>query len=391
HVLIGGLFGKEAFKNCIVTGIVLAEDGKKMSKKLKNYPDPMDVIAQYGADAMRFYLLSSSVTQAENLALSEKGVAEITTKNIGRISNVLEFYKLYDDGTLASDKSKYVLDAWILARLAELEAASAQGYEQYQMDAATRPITDFIDDFSAWYVRRSRERFKEKGDDKRSALATLRFVLLQFSKIAAPAMPFLAEYLFQAVRQKDDEESVHLCLWPRMNKKTIDRTLLKKMSQARAMVTTALAARTALGIRVRQPLAMLRVKSSELTMADAELLALIKDEVNVKEIVFDDTIKKDIELDEAITPELREEGTVRDVVRLVQDFRKERGLKPDDRIEVWLKSSPATNQTLEKHHAWLAKEIRAPQLHVGVSAPDTFSSYRKEATLNGELIIIAIS
>ena len=133
HVLVGALFGKEAFKNCIVTGIVLAEDGKKMSKKLKNYPDPTEVMEKYGADAMRFYMLSSPVVQAENLSFSEKGVDEIAKKNISRLYNVLSFYELYQDGTLANNKSKNILDLWIISRLDELIKTSTEGYENYQI------------------------------------------------------------------------------------------------------------------------------------------------------------------------------------------------------------------------------------------------------------------
>ncbi len=230
HVLAGALFDTQAFKNCIVTGIVLAEDGKKMSKKLHNYPDPTAMIEKYGADAMRFYMLSSPVVQAESLSFSERGVDEILKKNLGRLQNVLAFYQLYEDGTLAGDKSKHMLDLWMLMRLQELLKASTDGYENYQLYDATRPLTDFIDDLSVWYLRRSRERLKEGGVDKKEAIATLRHVLFQLSKIMAPAMPFFAEQLFKAVRENKDEESVHLTVWPKLPKKA-DGRIIEQMSE----------------------------------------------------------------------------------------------------------------------------------------------------------------
>ncbi|HRH24241.1 MAG TPA: isoleucine--tRNA ligase, partial [Candidatus Paceibacterota bacterium] len=190
HVLAGALFQKPAFQNVIVNGIVLAEDGKKMSKKLNNYPDPMMVVEKYGADALRLYLLSSPVVQAENLAFSEEGVDEAAKKSIGRLANVLSFYKLYADDTAPSTDSAHVIDRWILTRLAALVTEVTEGYEKYELHSATRPLALFIDDLSTWYVRRSRDRFKEEGSDKTAALGTLRYVLRTLAHLMAPVTPF---------------------------------------------------------------------------------------------------------------------------------------------------------------------------------------------------------
>ena len=214
HVLAGALFRRSAFQNVIVNGTVLAEDGKKMSKRLQNYPDPMAIVEKYGADALRLYLLSSPVTQSENLSFSESGVDEVAKKNIGRLMNVLAFYKLYEDGTERADTSANILDRWMLARFAELLKETIDGYEKYELDKATRPLALFIDDLSAWYVRRSRDRFKEEGTDKKDALATLRYVLHTLSIVIAPAMPFIAEEIFRGLRETFDVESVHLADWP---------------------------------------------------------------------------------------------------------------------------------------------------------------------------------
>ena len=349
HVLVGALFNMEAFKHCIVTGIVLAEDGKKMSKKLKNYPDPVDMIEKYGADAMRFYMLNSPVVQADSLSFSEKGVDEIAKKNMSRLYNVLAFYKLYDNGTVASDKSKNILDRWIISRLAELVATSTGGYENYQLDVAVRPLTNFIDDFSVWYLRRSRDRFKEHNEDKKDALATLRHVLGTISKVMAPSMPFFAEEIYQNIKTGEMQESVHLCDWPKSDKKKIDENLQKQMDEVRSVVNLALAERIVKGIKVKQPLAKLKFKNQKSKIKDEpELLELVKDEVNVKNVVFDGNISGEVELDVNLTEELKEEGFVRELIRQVQAQRKESNLVPQDRIFVEISAPQAEKIIIEK-------------------------------------------
>ena len=145
-VLGTALFGKSPFENVVVNGTVLAEDGRKMSKKLQNYPDPMDIASTAGADSMRFYLLSSPVARGEDFNFTEKEVLELQRKNIGRLHNVLAMYEMFQDGTKASADSQNVLDRWIIARLQELVNDSTAGYKNYELDKATRPIGDFIDD-----------------------------------------------------------------------------------------------------------------------------------------------------------------------------------------------------------------------------------------------------
>jgi isoleucyl-tRNA synthetase len=279
HVFGGALFNKNAFENVIVNGIVLAEDGKKMSKKLKNYPDPMAIVEQYGADAMRFYLLASPVVEAENLAFAEGGVDEVAKKNVGRLANTLAFYTLFADGTPASSTSSHMLDRWIIARLAELVAEATAGYESYQLDRAVRPVKTFIDDLSAWYVRRSRDRFKEEGSDKEEVLATLRHVLKELAKVIAPAMPFIAEEVFQAVREESDPESVHLSAWPEYAAPAAGAAaLVDEMVRVRALASEALMLRQKAGVKVRQPLARLSVPDT----LSSELAAILADEVNVQ-------------------------------------------------------------------------------------------------------------
>jgi len=332
HVLGGALFKKNAFHNVIVNGIVLAEDGKKMSKRLQNYPDPMKVVEKYGADALRLYLLSSPVMQAENLAFSEAGVDEVAKKNIGRLMNVLAFYTLYEDPATSIDAnvavhtstSTNVLDTWIFARLAELVRETGEGYERYELDRATRPLALFIDDLSTWYVRRSRGRFKEEGIDKDDALATLRQVLQTLAVIIAPAVPFIAEEVFQNVRSARDPESVHLADWPAGEKRwkffssRASEKLIDEMVRVRTLASDALQLRQKAGIKVRQPLAKLSIPD----VLSKEFAQILADEVNVKHISMGHAT---IELDTALTPELVREGDEREMARAVAEARKTEG------------------------------------------------------------------
>jgi isoleucyl-tRNA synthetase len=369
HVLGVALFDTNVFKNCITTGIVLAEDGKKMSKKLKNYPDPVQMIEKYGADAMRLYMLGSPVVRAESLNFSEKGVDEILKKNIGRLINVLAFYQLYANDTARDWKSDNILDRWILARLDQMIRESESGYEKYELDIATRPIAGFIDDLSVWYVRRSRDRFKEDGDDKAKALATLRYVLHALSRALAPSMPFVAEYVFQAVRENEDEESVHLAEWPKaratanflmqfFGADNHDEVLLRAMQTARTIVSSGLEARDKAGIRVRQPLQKIVLSSALLEGGELEtsLKLVIAEELNVKEVVVSADIETgSVHLDTAITDQLREEGVVRDTIRTIQAFRKEKNLKPGE-ATIYQISDSKERVIIEKHRAEIERE-----------------------------------
>lgn len=368
HVLGGALFGKNAFQNVIVNGIVLAEDGKKMSKKLKNYPDPMDVVNRYGADALRLYLLTSPVMQAENLFFSEKGVDEVLKKNIGRLNNVLAFYQLYEDGTVRDFRSTHVLDRWIIARVSALVGESTEGYEAYELDTATRPLTHFIDDLSVWYLRRSRERFKDDGPDKRAALATLRYVLHTLSRVMAPSMPFFAEHLFQAVREAEDEESVHLTIWPEVlpHDSNVAQDLAR-MFATRLIVSQALKEREDKKLNVRQPLPSVRIGKTDVYGPDVAgiqaYLDLIKDEVNVKAVEFMD--EPGVRLNTEVTEELLEEGLVREWRRRIQGARKQEGLKPHDTVPHVVIEAPYDEIViLEKHVEELKAAVRVDHIEL---------------------------
>jgi isoleucyl-tRNA synthetase len=344
-VLGTALFGRSPYQNVIVNGLVLAEDGKKMSKSLRNYPDPMELADRVGVDAIRLYLMTSPVIRGEDLNFSEKEVLELQRKNIGRLHNVLAMYEMYADGSVASAVSSNVLDRWIVSRLNQLIAESTAGYKAYELDKATRPLADFIDDVSVWYLRRSRERLKgDDSADKQQAISTLRYILRELAKVMAPAMPFYAEYLYRAVRTADEVESVHLTKWPEGGE--VDEGRLNMMNKARLTVTIALEARTRLGVKVRQPLQSLTINGDRSVLTE-EYIELIKDEVNVKDIYFDKSIPQDVSLDTTLTPELLAEGAVREVMRAVQDMRKQADLTPADLITLLVATDAAGQAVLE--------------------------------------------
>ncbi len=328
-VLSVGLFDKAPFQNVIVNGFVIAEDGQKMSKKLKNYPDPWHMLNKYGADALRYYLLSSPIVHGEDLAFSERGVDDVLKKVNMRLLNVLSFYELLGkDAAIVEKESNNPLDQWILARLAELKKETTRAFDAYELDRAVKPAGLFVDDLSTWYIRRSRDRFKsDDAVDRAHAIATTRTVLLEFSKLLAPTIPFLAEHIYQKVH--GPRESVHLETWPEIM--NIDQEILTNMTEVRRVVSLTLEARAKVGIKVRQPLQELKVKSEKLKSWET-LQILVIDEVNVKTVVFDMTITDEVLLDTTITPELKREGQFRELVRTVQELRKTTGLMPSDTV-----------------------------------------------------------
>ena len=354
-----GLFGASPYRHVIANGLILAEDGQKMSKRLKNYPDPLAVMERYGADALRFYFLSSPVVRAEDLNFSERGVAELYRKNVLRLRNVLSFYNTYanrEAPPVAVQASNPVLDRWILARLSELAREVTEGLDAYELDRATKPITLFIDDLSTWYLRRSRERFKN-ADEKSYALATLRTVLKESSKVLAPFMPFIAEELYRAVRSEQDPESVHLSRWPELPEG--ERATLVPMREARALVSQALTWREREEIKIRQPLATMKVRALPLE----EYQELIRDEVNVKRIVLGENMGEDVWLDTIITPQLREEGVAREFIRSVQDFRKSEGCALGEIVALTIRAGKDDAVLLEKYRAEL-EQATATQLTI---------------------------
>lgn len=358
-VLSTALFGRSPYRCVIVNGLILAENGEKMSKRLRNYPDPMELVDRFGADALRYYLLSSSVIKGEDLRFSARGVEEVSKKILMRLDNVRSFYELYTDGTARSAASTHVLDRWILSRLNELVRDATAGFESYELDDAARPVAAFVDDLSVWYLRRSRDRFKGEEGDKRMALATLRQVLHTTARVMAPVMPFFADDLFRRVKEEGDHESVHLCVWPEGG--VVDEELLKDMVRVRDVASLGLQEREKAGVKIRQPLGKLSVKALS---SDNALRLLVAEEVNVKDIVDDLSLEGDVELDTALTPELKEEGMLRDMARMVQDFRKEKGLTIADRPTLVVATNEEGKAFVERIRAKLIEETGLAALEI---------------------------
>ena len=345
HIFGVGLFGKQVFNNVIVNGIVLAEDGKKMAKRLQNYPDPTDIVDKYGADSLRYYLASTPVVKAEDLNFSEKGVDDVSKKIIAKLENVLSFYEMYrPSAEIAEVESKkhiqltahHILDKWILARLNELHREVTSSLDDFNIYNATRPILDFIEDLSTWYIRRSRDRFKSEDiedavsiKDRNDALVATHYVLLNLVKCMAPFTPFFADYVYLKLKSSEDPESVHLCDWSEEGK--IDEEVLKNMKEVRKVVSIALEKRIASSIKVRQPLSELKIKDKKLEGKE-EYLELIKDEINIKNITFDNKLEEEVELNTEITLELQKEGNTRDLIRAIQTLRKEKSLTPSEAV-----------------------------------------------------------
>ncbi|MCR4311845.1 MAG: isoleucine--tRNA ligase, partial [Candidatus Uhrbacteria bacterium] len=338
HVMSVALFGTNAVENILTTGTVLAQDGSKMSKSKKNYPDPSLVIEKYGADAVRYYLMANPIVNGENLNFSEEGVSEVAKKFITILRNVLSFYQLYaehDDGRTPSNA--HVLDQWVTARMSETLAKETTALEKYDLAEAARSLQSFVTDFSTWYLRRSRDRMKMAGDDRAEALATLRATLQTFAQMTAPFMPFLAEMVYLAVAKAPEGESVHLTSWPTLPE--ADADVLEKMGEARAIVSRVMEQRDESGRAVKQALGNMTITVPSGKIAQ-EYLDVILDEVNVKKA----TVKKGelaVELDLTLTPELVREGMAREVIRRVNGLRKEVGLTIQDHIDLRMFSEDA--------------------------------------------------
>jgi len=380
HILANGLLKTNAFKNVIANGIVLAEDGKKMSKRLRNYPDPMALMEKSGADAMRYYLCASQVMKADNLCFSEKEMKE-QTGFFHTLFNVLSFYKIYENQfsgiklLQADTKPKNTLDKWILARLYETIKKMTEKLDAYDLHAV-RELPFFINDLSTWYLRRSRDRFKSSDmKDKNQAIFTLGKVLFELSKLLAPFTPFTAEYVYQELGKNCGslKESVHLENWPMAVDEMIDQKVLDYMAMTRKIVELGLAKRAEAGIKVRQPLAKSKISAkggsasggkNQKSKLEDEYLNLIKDELNVKEVIFEaGDGDLSVEFDTNINDELKEEGILRELVRAINNLRKEMKLTIQNKIILeWQTDDALLSQVFNKFSEELKKFVLAEKI-----------------------------
>ncbi|HDQ22958.1 MAG TPA: isoleucine--tRNA ligase [Candidatus Uhrbacteria bacterium] len=395
HVLATALFNQPAFKNVIVNGLILAEDGKKLSKKLKNYTELNVLFDKLGVDALRYFLLTSTPI-GEDYRFSDRMVEETLRKTVMLLNNIYSFYSLYGDSVkfdrdFAPENLENVLDKWIVAKLNLLINETTKQMEVFDLTKAARPIAEFINELSTWYLRRSRERFKSSNEnDKKQALATMHYVLLNLCKVCAPFMPFVSEEIYQKL--KGNKESVHLEDWPEVAVELINTRLLEQMESARKIIEQALAVRAKAGIKIRRPLSRLYITKKSLP---EELFFLIKDEVNVKNIELTDKFPSDknfetgadenykVCLDLEISEDLKLEGHARELVRQINFLRKEKGLSINDLIELSYKTKSKTlKKTLEK----FGEEIKANTL-----TKKLIEDQGKEGLeINGEKILITI-
>lgn len=376
HAVNVGLFGDKAFKNVIVTGSLMGEDGKKLSKSLGNFTDPNEVMDMYSADALRFTMLSSPVVAGEDFALKDKDISDVQRK-LAMIWNVYDFFTLYaevdkwtwtpgSDGS-AGQQIEYpagaenVLDIWILAKVHTLINDVENATIKYDLQSATRYILPFVDDLSNWYVRRSRKRFWKSEDDadKAKAYQTLHYVLVQLAHVLAPFTPFLADELY---RNLTGGESVHLNLWPKVGH--VNEQVVREMDAVRDVVNEGLSLRAKAQIKVRQPLSSIAVRGGvDLGPNEALYLDILKEEVNVKQAQWTCDGDFGVELDTNITTELKQEGVAREVVRSVQSARKNAGLDVDDRIVLSLHSDDSTvAAAIKTHKDYIATETLAESL-----------------------------
>jgi len=433
-ILAAALFQKPAFKSVIVSGIVLAEDGRKMSKSLRNYTDPLEVMNKFGADALRLFLMMSSVVKADDLRYSDEGVKNILRDYIIPLWNAYSFYVTYAniDEIKPEAEPKNLsnpLDAWILSEIESLTENYRDLMDQNDIHRAVERLMGFLDLMNNWYIRRSRRRFwkDEVDQDKRDAYTVLHWVLRRFILLAAPFIPFITETIYQNLKRKDEPLSVHLCDYPEVHQQWRDPQLEQKMALVRKAVVLGRSLRSSHQIKNRQPLRelFLVTRDPQEKSILLEMQEIIQEEINVKEISFYDNEEELVEykakanfkvlgkilgskmkeaamaieqlsskeiaqildgsiiklqindwelelesehlvvqrlekpnrvvlnegsltvgLDITLTPELVQEGILRDFIRLVQNRRKEKKLSITDRIRLKIKTTPQLNEVL---------------------------------------------
>ncbi|MEI6400480.1 MAG: class I tRNA ligase family protein, partial [bacterium] len=347
---IGVLMGKgKAYKNVICLGHLLDAEGKKMSKSIGNIVNPWEAMDKFGVDTLRLWMYSVN-QPGDSKNFDEKTVKELEGKVFTLTYNILSFYELYRDVSLEPSAQSLVptnvLDQWILARFNFLVEKATEGLDNYKTFEPVREIRDFVGDLSTWYLRRSRDRLKD-GD--KEAKQTLYYVLKNFAKILAPFAPFSAEDLWLKLRTENDQISVHLTSWPEIQK--VDTAVLEEMQKVRDICTQGNALRKSTGIPVRQPLNQLKVESQKLK---DEYTQIICDELNIKGVEYGNS--EGFVLDTEITPELKREGNYRELVRALQDLRKETGLTPEDTINLTISENAKT--LVEEFEADLKKTVQ---------------------------------
>lgn len=339
HAVSIGLFDKVSFKNVNVTGTIAGEDGRKMSKSFGNYTDPNELMDEFSADALRFLLMSSPLLNGEDYSLTNKDVSDIARK-LGMVWNMYDFFTMYAevddwewDGSMDDPTQSLTnpLDQWIVSRMHQVTKNVDSQMQIYNLPGAMKPILELIDDASNWYVRRSRKRFWKSGNDsdKLQAYTTLHYLLAQLAITLAPFAPFLSEELY---RKLTGGESVHLLDWPDIGH--INELVIEGMSLVKQVVTEGLSLRSREAIKVRQPLQTVTITST--IEFDEDMKNIIAEELNVKKVVVKKAETLKVELDTNITQDLKNEGLAREIIRNIQQARKDAGLDVENHIELVL-------------------------------------------------------
>jgi len=384
---IGEIKQGHCFNNVICLGHVVDSNGKKMSKSKGNIVDPWKICNEFGSDPLRWYLYT--VNQAgEPKRFNVKDVLDKNRRLFGTLLNSFVFFQTYKNKNFKPKKikSNNILDKWISSKFNQLNDSVVNSLEKYDIVLSARLIEDFVDEFSNWYIRRSRTRLQKPKDKKEQeeASQTLYRILFNLSKLIAPFAPFISEEIYMNLRTNKDPESIHLCDYPKTDKKQIDPSLESKMDKAREIVVLTLAERSEKGIKVRQPLKSLTI-NNKVIAGNKELTELIKGEVNVKEVIFG----KKIGLDIKITNELKIEGMIRDLIRFVQGMRKDGELNPGQKIYLYYSTSSKLNEIITKHQTEIQEEITAKKIESKLKGKEVFLA-EKEVELDGQKIWLGI-
>ncbi|MFA6354570.1 MAG: class I tRNA ligase family protein [Candidatus Paceibacterota bacterium] len=367
---VATLLGFEApYKNVICLGLINDKFGQKMSKSKGNIVMPATMIEKYGIDAVRWYFYNAAPA-GEPRNFDEAEIVKTSRKFHLILWNSFLFYYTYANGKsqIANRESRNILDQWISERLNETIDKTTKHLENYEVREATIVIEELINDLSRWYIRRSRRRLQKPISEKdyTAVSQTLGYVIQEITKLIAPFTPFFAEVIFEGIKNREsgikNEISVHLERWPELKTREKKSKILEEMAEVRRLAALGLAKRAEAGIKVRQPLAALRIKNKDLGIKNKELIRILADEVNVKEVQFNDKISGEVELDLNITKELKEEGLVREFVRLVQDLRAKAGLSAEDRIMGMMELPESLRKIIDKNEDSFKKEVGAESI-----------------------------
>ncbi|MBI5044723.1 MAG: isoleucine--tRNA ligase [Candidatus Levybacteria bacterium] len=346
HIIGGALYDSPAFKNVSVTGVILGTDGRKMSKNFKNYPDPKEMLEKFGGDALRLYLMGSPVMNGEDILISEEQYRNQVRGMMLILWNIYNFFiqnALIDNWELSGDiTSTNVLDQWLESLLNRLVKDVTKALDSYDTVSAIDGIKSFTDNFSTWYLRRSRDRVGpnvENESDRNAFYSTTFHALVTVSKLLAPIAPFISESMYQNLT---GEESVHLADWPNFDEARINKDLEEQMHFVRKIVEVGHSARKRDSLRVRQPLSKATIILGKDPVKFKENLDyLIKAELNVKALVFENSGEElRVDFDTVLTQDLKNEGEAREIMRKIQDERKKLGTSPTEEIMVSLEEWP---------------------------------------------------